>query len=493
MDLFNTENLILLAAILLFLSILASKTSGRLGVPSLIIFLFVGMIAGVDGIGKIPFNDFNAIQKLGTLALIFILFSGGMDTKMESVAPIIWKGVVLATVGVVITALVTGIFVWKFTDFTLLEGLLLGSIISSTDAAAVFSILRSKNIGLRGRLRPLLELESGSNDPMAYFLTISIIQVMNNELVGVWNIVLQFGIQMSLGLAYGFVFGKAGVWVINRIKLDYEGLYPVLIMAMVLLTYSVSAFGYGNGFLAVYVMAVVIGNSSFIHKKSITKFYDGQAWLMQIIMFIALGLLVNPHEITPIMGVGILVSMFVIFVARPLGVFASLSLFGMKFREMLFVSWVGLRGAVPIIFATFAVTAGIQKSDIIFNIVFFIVLTSVALQGTTLMVIARWLHLDKHVSAASRYPLELEMTEGFKNELVEVSIPIDSLHANKRIVELGFPRNALIVMIERNKQYITPNGNTIIMPGDNLLIMTNSSRDLSAIYSSLKITKETTE
>lgn len=493
MDLFNTENLILLAAILLFLSILASKTSGRLGVPSLIIFLFVGMIAGVDGIGKIPFNDFNAIQKLGTLALIFILFSGGMDTKMESVAPIIWKGIVLATVGVVITALVTGIFVWKFTDFTLLEGLLLGSIISSTDAAAVFSILRSKNIGLRGRLRPLLELESGSNDPMAYFLTISIIQVMNNELVGVWNIVLQFGIQMSLGLAYGFVFGKAGVWVINRIKLDYEGLYPVLIMAMVLLTYSVSAFGYGNGFLAVYVMAVVIGNSSFIHKKSITKFYDGQAWLMQIIMFIALGLLVNPHEITPIMGVGILVSMFVIFVARPLGVFASLSLFGMKFREMLFVSWVGLRGAVPIIFATFAVTAGIQKSDIIFNIVFFIVLTSVALQGTTLMVIARWLHLDKHVSAASRYPLELEMTEGFKNELVEVSIPIDSLHANKRIVELGFPRNALIVMIERNKQYITPNGNTIIMPGDNLLIMTNSSRDLSAIYSSLKITKETTE
>lgn len=493
MDLFNTENLILLAAILLFLSILASKTSGRLGVPSLIIFLFVGMIAGVDGIGKIPFNDFNAIQKLGTLALIFILFSGGMDTKMESVAPIIWKGVVLATVGVVITALVTGIFVWEFTDFTLLEGLLLGSIISSTDAAAVFSILRSKNIGLRGRLRPLLELESGSNDPMAYFLTISIIQVMNNELVGVWNIVLQFGIQMSLGLAYGFVFGKAGVWVINRIKLDYEGLYPVLIMAMVLLTYSVSAFGYGNGFLAVYVMAVVIGNSSFIHKKSITKFYDGQAWLMQIIMFIALGLLVNPHEITPIMGVGILVSMFVIFVARPLGVFASLSFFGMKFREMLFVSWVGLRGAVPIIFATFAVTAGIQKSDIIFNIVFFIVLTSVALQGTTLMVIARWLHLDKHVSAASRYPLELEMTEGFKNELVEVSIPIDSLHANKRIVELGFPRNALIVMIERNKQYITPNGNTIIMPGDNLLIMTNSSRDLSAIYSSLKITKETTE
>lgn len=484
---FTTENLILLGAILLFLSIIASKTSGRLGVPSLIIFMGIGILTGIDGIGKIPFNDFEAIQKLGTLALIFILFSGGIDTKMESVGPIMWKGVSLATIGVIVTAGVTGLFVWRLTEFTLLEGLLLGSIISSTDAAAVFSILRSKNIGLRGRLRPLLELESGSNDPIAFFLTISFIQLITLEAFGFWNVLLQFIIQMSLGLVYGYLMGRASVWIINKIKLDYEGLYPVMVLALVLFTYAMTAFGFGNGFLAVYVMAVVMGNSSFIHKKSLMKFYDGQAWLMQIIMFIALGLLVNPHEIIPVMGVGLAVSVFLMLVARPIGVFTSLILFRMKVKEMLFISWVGLRGAVPIIFATFAVTAGIEKSSLIFNIIFFIVITSVALQGTTLMVVAKWLHLDKSITAARHYPLEIELTDSFRKQLVEVSIPENCPQANKRVVDLGFPRNALIVMIERNKQYITPNGSTVILPGDNLLVMTNSIRDLQSINACLQI------
>lgn len=487
MSFVTTENLTLLAAVLLFLSILASKTSGRLGVPSLLIFLGIGMLAGIDGIGKIPFNDFDLVQKIGTVALLFILFSGGLDTKTESVAPIAWKGVSLASIGVLLTAGTTGLFVWRFTDFSLLEGLLLGSIISSTDVAAVFSILRSRNIGLRGRLRPLLELESGSNDPMAYFLTISCIQLIANEAVGFWNIAIEFVVQMSLGLAYGYILGKVSVWIINRIKLDYDGLYPVLTMAIILFAYSVSAYAFGNGFLTVYVMALVMGNSSFIHKKSLTKFYDGQAWLMQIIMFIALGLLVNPHEIIPVMGIGLAVSLFLIFVARPLGVFASLVFFGMKFREMVFISWVGLRGAVPIIFAAMAVTAGVEKSIMIYNIVFFIVLTSVAIQGTTLMPVAKLLKVYKSVTAARRYPLELELTEGFKNELVEVTIPEGCPQAHKPIVEIGFPKNALIVMIERNKQYITPNGNTVILPGDHLLVMTNNKRDLHEINMCLEI------
>ncbi len=488
MNLLNTENLILLAAMLLFLSIIASKTSGRLGVPSLLVFLLVGMLSGIDGILGIPFSNFEIVQKLGTVALIFILFSGGMDTKFESVYSVMWHGISLATLGVVLTAATTGLFLYYFTDFTLFEGMLLGSIISSTDAAAVFSILRSKNIGLRGRLRPLLELESGSNDPMAFFLTISFIQLIQNEALGFWNIALQFLIQMSLGMIYGYLFGRAAVWLVNKIKLDYDGLYPVLVIALILFTYAISAFGFGNGFLAVYIMGLVLGNSSFIHKKSLTKFFDGQAWLMQIVMFVLLGLLVNPHELIPIMGIGLLVSVFLILVARPLGVFASLLLFRMKLKEKLFISWVGLRGAVPIIFATFAVTADVEKSTLIFNIVFFIVITSVALQGTMLMVFARWLHLDKHVSAARRYPLELELTENFKNELVEVSIPADCPQANKRIVEIGFPKNSLIVMIERDKKYITPNGSTVIKPGDNLLVMTNSSRDLQAINACLNIT-----
>lgn len=489
MNLINTENLILFGAVLLFLSILASKTSGKLGVPSLIIFLLIGMLAGVDGIGQITFNDFGAIQKLGTVALLFILFSGGLDTKKESVYPVIWKGVSLSTLGVLFTAGTTGLFVWHFTDFSLIEGLLLGSIISSTDAAAVFSTLRSKNIGLRGRLRPILELESGSNDPMAYFLTIAFIQLATNQLTGIDEVVLLFLTQMTLGFVYGILLGKAGVWIINRIRLDYDGLYPVLIMAIMLFTYAISAFGYGNGFLSVYVLGLVMGNSSFIHKKSMTRFYDGQAWLMQIVMFISLGLLVNPREIVPVMGTGLLVSVFLMFVARPVGVFVSMSFFKMKFREKVFLSWVGLRGAVPIIFATLPVIAGIANAGMIFNIVFFIVLTSVALQGTTFMPVAKWLKLHKHESAARKYPLELELTENFKNELVEVSIPPDCPQANKPIVEIGFPRNALIVLIERNKQYITPNGNTIIRGGDNLLVMTNSMRDLEDIKACLQITK----
>jgi len=487
MEFINTESLILIGATVLFLSIVASKTSGRLGVPALVIFLFIGMLAGVEGILGIPFRDFAAAQKLGTVALVFILFSGGLDTKFESIRPVIGHGLTLATVGVVVTALATGLFVWKFTGFSLMEGLLLGAIISSTDAAAVFSVLRSKNIGLRGRLRPLLEFESGSNDPMAYFLTISMISLIESQETGFWHITIQFLIQMSLGLIYGGIFGKVSVWIINKIKLDYDGLYPVLTMTMVLLTYAISSLTYGNGFVATYVMGLVLGNSSFIHKKSLMKFYDGQAWLMQIIMFIMLGLLVNPSEIVPVIGTGMLVSAFLILIARPVGVFLSLIPFRMRLRDMAFISWVGLRGAVPIIFATFAVTAGLDKSITIFNIVFFIVLTSVALQGTTIMPVAKWLKVKRNVSGERKYPLELEISEGMKNELIEITIPEDCTQANKRIVELGFPRNSLIVMIERNKQYITPNGNTILRPGDNLLVMTNNRRDLQAINDCLGI------
>lgn len=490
MNLYNTENLILFGAILLFFSIIASKTSGRLGVPSLIIFMAIGMLAGIDGIGKISFNNFDAIQKLGTVALVFILFSGGLDTKAESVRLVMWQGVSLATFGVLLTAGTTGLLVWQFTDFSLIEGFLLGSIISSTDAAAVFSILRSKNIGLRGRLRPLLELESGSNDPMAYFLTIALIQLATNQNIGIAQIGLLFLIQMSIGTVYGFLLGKLSVWVVNKIRLDYDGLYPVLIIAMILLIYSITAFSYGNGFLAVYIAGLVLGNSSFIHKKSMTKFFDGQAWLMQIIMFIFLGLLVNPREMIPIIGTGLLVSVFLMFVARPIGVFISLAFFNMKVKEKMYISWVGLRGAVPIIFATLPVIAGVQNSMTIFNIVFFVVLTSVALQGTTLLTLAKWLNLQKLESAARRYPLEMEFSDTFKNEMIEIMIPPGNPNINKRIVEIGFPKNSLIVLIERNKQYITPNGNTILMANDNLLIMTNSSRDINAVYSSLNINRE---
>lgn len=323
----NIDHIILIAAILLLLSIVASKTSGRLGVPSLLLFLLIGMLAGSDGPGGIEFSSAGIAQMLGVFALILILFSGGMDTRWESVKPVLWKGVLLSTLGVLLTAGVVGAFVYFLTDFSLVEGLLLGAIISSTDAAAVFSILRSKNIGLKGRLRPLLELESGSNDPMAFFLTITLTQLAVNTDSSIWAGVISFFIQMSVGAASGYLMGKIMVWVLNRIKLDYDGLYPVLLTGLVLFTYAITASLNGNGFLAIYIAAVILGNNNFIHKKSMLKFYDGQAWLMQIVMFLALGLLVYPSKILPVVGTGLLVSFVLIFIARPIGVFLSLSFF----------------------------------------------------------------------------------------------------------------------------------------------------------------------
>lgn len=486
---FNIDNIILIGAILLLLSILASKTSGRLGVPSLLLFLLIGMLAGTDGPGGIEFSSAGFAQMLGVFALILILFSGGMDTRWESVRPVFWKGVLLSTVGVLLTAGVVGTFVYFLTDFSLVEGLLLGAIISSTDAAAVFSILRSKNIGLKGRLRPLLELESGSNDPMAFFLTITLTQLAVNTESSILSGIASFFIQMSVGAASGYILGRTMVWVLNRIKLDYEGLYPVLLTGLVLFTYAITAFLKGNGFLAIYIAAVILGNNNFIHKKSILKFYDGQAWLMQIVMFLALGLLVYPSRILPVIGTGLLVSFVLIFVARPIGVFLSLSFFRMQVREKALISWVGLRGAVPIIFATYPLMAGQGKADIIFNIVFFVVLTSVALQGTTLSDVAKWLKLYRPENQKRKYPLELELTDGFHNELVEIQVPEGCSAAGKPLVDIGFPKNALIVMIERDKKYITPNGATIIEPGDNLLVMTDSPKDLASINSCLGITR----
>jgi cell volume regulation protein A len=480
--------MLLTSSILLFISIVASKTSGRLGIPVLVLFLGIGMLVGSDALNLIYFDDPNASQSLGAISLVIILFSGGLDTQWESIKPIVWRGVSLATLGVLLTALAVGVFVSFLSDFTLLEGLLLGAVVSSTDAAAVFSILRSKSIGLKRNLRPTLELESGSNDPMAYFLTISLTYLLVNSQATFIELVPSFFIQMVLGSAGGYLMGKAMVYIINHIQLQYEGLYTALLLSMVIFTYSGVNYLNGNGFLAVYIAGVIMGNSRFIHKKSLLRFYDGVAWLMQILMFITLGLLVFPRQIVPLIGIGILISLFLIFVARPLGVFISLALFKMSFREKLFISWVGLRGAVPIVFATYPLIAGVSKSDMIFNIVFFIVLTSVSLQGTTLTLVASWLHLSVPEKLRRKSILELELTDNQRNELIELTIPPQSKAVGKTIVEIGFPKTSLIVMIKRDKSYLTPNGATQINAGDDMLIMANSETEIEQIQKALDIT-----
>ena len=478
----TTENILLIGSFLLFISILAGKTSYRFGVPTLILFLLIGMLAGNDGIGKIEFNDPKIAQFIGIVALNFILFSGGLDTNWKSAKSVLWKGVTLSTLGVLLTAGTVGVFVYYVTDFSLLEGLLLGAIVSSTDAAAVFSILRSKGTGLKSNLRPTLEFESGSNDPMAYFLTIAFIMLLTTPEKSALSIIPLFIKQITIGATMGVGVGYLGRFIINRIKLDYEGLYPVLAIAIMFFSFAGTDFAGGNGFLAVYISAVFLGNQDLIHKKTIIKVFDGFAWLMQIVLFLTLGLLVTPSSVVPVMGIGLMISLFLILFARPISVFISLAFFRMRNRERFFISWVGLRGAVPIVFATYPLIAGLEKAGLIFNIVFFISVSSVILQGTSLPLVARLLRVSLPEKLRKKTPLEIELSETFRSEITELEIPSGSPVAGKKIVELRFPRTAFIMMIKRNEGYITPNGATALQEGDKLLILTHDSKTLENVY-----------
>jgi potassium/hydrogen antiporter len=483
----STENILLLGSVLLFISILASKTSFRLGIPALIIFLIIGMLAGSEGPVGIYFDDPHIAKFLGILALTFILFSGGLDTKWISVKPVLRNGIALATVGVLITAAIVGVFSYYLLDLTLTEGLLVGAIVSSTDAAAVFSILRSRNIGLKGNIRPLLEFESGSNDPMAYFLTINLTYLIMHPETSVVSLIPKFFTSMFIGALCGYGMGKFMVFTINRIRLDIQGLYPVLILSLVFFTFSFTDFIGGNGFLSVYLSAIVLGNTNFIHKKSLMKFYDGQAWVMQIIMFITLGLLVFPSHVVPLAGQGILISLILIFIARPAAVLISLFFSrDMDFRKKLFISWVGLRGAVPIIFATYPLIAGLANAPMIFNLVFFISVSSVLLQGTSIPVIGRWLGVSVPARIKRKFPLDIEIQDNFKSELIELDIAPQSPSTGKAVVELNLPPGAFIVLIHRNGQYFSPNGETVLNTGDHLLIMADNSSTVNRVHESFK-------
>lgn len=472
---------------MLFISIVVGKTSYRFGVPTLVLFLAIGMLAGSDGIGGIRFDDPSVAQFIGIVSLNFILFSGGLDTNWSYVKPILWQGITLSTLGVVLTAGSLGVFVWYITDFTIYESLLLGSIVSSTDAAAVFSILRSKSLALKANLRPTLELESGSNDPMAYVLTIAFLGLVVNQNLSIYSLIPLFFQQMILGGLAGFLFGKLSKIIINRIKLDFEGLYPVLVIALMFVTFSATDFVGGNGFLAVYICAVYLGNQDLIHKKTILKMFDGLAWLMQIVLFLTLGLLVYPTQIIPVIGIGMLISLFLIFVARPLSVFISLLPFRMKTRRRFYVSWVGLRGAVPIVFATYPLLAGIEKANMIFNVVFFISLTSVLIQGTTLTLLAKWLHVALPEKVKRLAPTDAFLSEHPKTVMQEIEINSETFAAGKKIVDLGFPKTAIIAMIKRGDKYITPNGSTIIEANDVLIVLSDTQEGISKVQDCLQV------
>ena len=465
------EYILLGASALLVLSILASKTSEKLGIPVLLLFLLIGMIVGSDGLNLIYFDDVWLAQSIGIVALCFILFDGGIRTDWASVRPVVRTCALLATAGVLLTAVMLGLFAMLVLGFSLLHGLLLGAVVSSTDAAAVFAVLRSKKVSLKGQLKPLLELESGSNDPMAVFLTVSIIFLLTHPAPSVLDLVPIFFSQLFIGVLGGVVMAKISLYVINHLKLEYEGLYSVLSVTFVLLGYSVTTVLGGSGILAVYLMGLIIGNNNFLHRNSLMYFHDGLAWLMQIIMFLTMGLLVFPRQLVAILPAGLMLAVFLMIVARPVSVFIVTALSGLGINEKILVSWVGLRGAVPIILGTFPLIAGVDEGHTIFNLVFFIVVASVILQGTTIPYLARLLGVDRPLETGLACATEHMRVSGFDSEMVELDISGGSAAAGRSILELGLSPGTLIVTVKRGSETFIPGGSTVIEPGDRVLVL----------------------
>lgn len=469
------EVALLILSILFFLSILAGKASSRYGVPALLLFLGVGILFGSDGLG-IQFENIQVANAIGTVALCIILFSGGLDTKISEIRPILPQGIILATSGVLLTALVTGVVIWWVLGMTmasagisLLTSLLLASTMASTDSASVFSILRAKNLHLKNNLRPMLELESGSNDPMAYILVITLIDLIKlSNAPNYWVVGGTLILQLGIGALLGFALGKLAVRIINRIKIGNDSLYPILIFTFCIFIFSLTDFSKGNGFLAVYIGGLVIGNSKFVHKRSSLGFFDGLAWMSQLIMFLTLGLLVNPHELIPIIIPGLIISFLMIFVTRPFTVFLSLLPFRkMPFKDKTFVSWVGLRGAVPIIFAIYPLVENVPHARLIFNIVFLCTLVSLVVQGTSLPLVARWLNLAEEPKQMNKVRnFDVDFSTDIKSVTTEIEITPKILENGNQLMHLSLPDNTLVVMVNRDNNYFVPTGQTILEEKD---------------------------
>ncbi|MBG5882640.1 MULTISPECIES: potassium/proton antiporter [Providencia] len=465
------EQLILLSSILILLGIFSSKLSARLGLPMLVMFLFIGMLAGEDGLGKITFDNVNVSYAVGSLALALILFDGGLQTSVKSIK-LVWKpAFTLATVGVLITAGITGLAAAYILGIPLLEGLLLGAIVGSTDAAAVFSLLRNAGIYLNERLQATLEIESATNDPMAIFLTVGLLQLLMNPQASGSELALLFVSQMGIGAAVGVGVGWISIKIINKIKLLAAGLYPVLVAACGLFSFGVASNLDGSGFLSIFVTGVVIGNHSFVFQRNTFLFHDGLAWLSQIIMFVMLGLLVNPSSLIEVWQEGLLIALVLTFVARPLAVVPVLKLFRFTRNEIALISWVGLRGSVPIILAIFPFIFGLPGANLIFDVVFFVVLISATLQGSTLPYFARKLNLMQPPPLLPAATLDITAVDQIDADLVEYTLGEDCSAVGRRLSQLALPDQTVIAMITREKSVLPPRGSTILMANDHLFVV----------------------
>ena len=480
---FTAGNILLIGAILIFCAIMISKTGYRFGIPTLLLFLLVGMGFGTDGLG-LEFDSAEDAQFIGMIALSIILFTGGMDTKLRDIKPVMAQGMILSTVGVLLTTLLTGGFIFwlsGYSDMNIampgLTCLLLAATMSSTDSASVFNLLRSQKMNLKENLKPMLELESGSNDPMAYMLTIALIQVIASGSGFNMGLLLKdLLVQFTVGGVTGYAFGRFAVWLINKVNLSNSSLYPILLLSLVFITFTITDMLHGNGYLAVYILGVVVGNARLVFRKEINTFMNGLTWFGQIVMFLSLGLLVNPHEMLEVSISAMLIGLFMIFVARPLTVGLCLLPFRqMTYKAKCFVSWVGLRGAVPIIFATYPVVSHIPGSHDIFNIVFFITLLSLIFQGMTIAPVAKWLNLDLPQEKEGN-DFGVEIPEEIDSQLTDVTLTAEMLENGNRLMDMNISKGTLVMLVKRGSEFMIPNGRMELKVGDKLLYISENKR-----------------
>lgn len=470
-----TSQLIFGGAILALLCVLASVLSRRLGAPILLVFLVLGMLAGEDGPGGIRFNDFNLAFVFGNLALAIILFDGGLGTRKSTFRVSLSPALSLATVGVLITAAITGVAAYWILDLSWLEALLIGAIVGSTDAAAVFGLLRLAGLELKERTGATLEIESGTNDPMAIFLTITLVYLLANSSANPGlSILLEFVQQMGVGLIIGAGGGWLMTLLLRRIHLP-ASLYPLFALAGGMSVFGLANLLGGSGFLAIYIAGVIVGNTSLPYGNDIHRFHDGMAWLSQIGMFLMLGLLITPSKLLPIIAPAIAIALVLIFVARPLAVAVSLLPFHFPWREQLFVSWCGLRGAVPIILALFPSLAGLERTSTYFELVFFVVLISLVLQGWTIAPVAKWLQVDLPPSLRDPEHLSLKIPDDQDKELLVYqavagsdAIGMDSRHLplEEGAQVVGIVRNGILVDLPQQQK---------LQAGDHIMMLANAS------------------
>ena len=458
--------IIIACSMVVILCIVSSNVLYKLGVPTLLIFLALGMLCGSDAIGGIYFDNYEIAKNVCSVGLVFIMFFGGFGTSWKTAKPVIAPSILMSTVGTLITAGLVGVFCSLVFGIGWIEGMLIGSVVASTDAASVFAILRSRKLNLKGGLAPILEIESGSNDPVAYMMTIIFMSLLSGS--GDVSIPVMLAKQLIFGLGIGALLGKITAFILRKVDFKIEGLYPIFVVAVGLLSYGLTEWVGGNGYLSVYLTGIIVGNSKIKHKKSLVHFLDGISWLMQIMIFFCLGLLSFPSKFGTVILPALAISAFLIFVARPIATFGILSWFKFPIKQQIFISWVGLRGAASIVFAIFAMTGDAVLQYDIFHIIFIVALISVSLQGTLLPTMAKKLDLVDDSTPVLKTFTDYE--EEHNTQLLEYEVKENSSILNQTLLEADIPEGVLIVMIKRNNEIVIPNGSTVIMLGDILVL-----------------------